>query len=144
MTDADVDGLHIAILMETLLLNGLLPLLLEGRVYLAQPPLYQVKSKKAKAKAKPVYPMSDEELLEYIGGDENRDQYNIQRFKGLGEMNPTELWDTTMNPESRTLLRLVIDDIDKVKQVFEDLMGDNVKPRSEFIEQNAKYAEIDL
>ena len=128
--------------METLLLNGLLPLLLEGRVYLAQPPLYQVKSKKAKAK--PVYPMSDEELLEYIGGDENRDQYNIQRFKGLGEMNPTELWDTTMNPESRTLLRLVIDDIDKVKQVFEDLMGDNVKPRSEFIEQNAKYAEIDL
>tara|TARA_Y100001960_G_scaffold334187_1_gene446777 strand:- start:7975 stop:9942 length:1968 start_codon:yes stop_codon:yes gene_type:complete len=144
MTDADVDGLHIAILMETLLLNGLLPLLLEGRVYLAQPPLYQVKSKKAKAKAKPVYPMSDEELLEYIGGDENRDQYNIQRFKGLGEMNPTELWDTTMNPETRTLLRLVIDDIDKVKQVFEDLMGDNVKPRSEFIEQNAKYAEIDL
>ena len=144
MTDADVDGLHIAVLMQTLLLNGLLPLLQEGRVYLAQPPLYQVKSKKAKAKARPEYPMTDEELIKYIGGEENRDKFHIQRFKGLGEMNPQQLWDTTMNPETRILQRLVIEDLDLVKQVFEDLMGDNVKPRSEFIEENAKYAEIDL
>jgi DNA gyrase subunit B len=144
MTDADVDGLHIAILMQTLLLHGLLPLLEEGRVYLAQPPLYQVKSKKAKAKARAEYPMSDEELLIYIGGEENRGNFNIQRFKGLGEMNPEQLWDTTMNPETRILQRLVIEDLEEVKQIFEDLMGDNVKPRSDFIEENAKYAEIDL
>ena len=144
MTDADVDGLHIALLMQTLILSGLKPLLDAGRIYLAKPPLYSVKSKKAKANVKTKYLMDDEELLDFIGGEKNRDLFFIQRFKGLGEMNPEQLWETTMNPEARILQRLVIKDLEKTLSVFEDLMGSNVQPRSIFLEKNAQYAELDI
>jgi DNA gyrase subunit B len=144
MNDADVDGLHIAILMKTLILLGMRELLESGVVYLAKPPLYAVKSKKAKAKDKTDYIMDDEELIKFIGGESNRDKYNIQRFKGLGEMNPRQLWETTMNPDARVIQRLKIKDLDRTLSVFEDLMGDNVQPRSIFLEKNAKYAELDI
>lgn len=144
MTDADVDGLHIALLMQTLIMKGLRSLLDEGIVYLAKPPLYSVKSKKAKVKDKTHYLMNDEELLEFIGGEENRDSFDIQRFKGLGEMNPKQLYETTMNPDTRILQQMVITDIDKTLSVFEDLMGSNVEPRRIFLNKNAKYAELDI
>jgi DNA gyrase subunit B len=144
MTDADVDGLHIALLMQTLILLGAIDLIKEGRIYLAKPPLYSVKSKRAKASAKTNYLMDDQELLDFIGGEENRDLFHIQRFKGLGEMNPPQLWDTTMNPETRVLQQLVISDIEKTMSVFEDLMGTNVQPRSLFLEKNAQFAELDI
>jgi len=144
MTDADVDGLHISLLMETLIIAGAIDLIHEGRIYLAKPPLYSAKSNKAKASSVPNYLMDDKELLDFIGGEENRSQFAIQRFKGLGEMNPEQLWDTTMNPETRVLQRLVISDLDKTKKIFNDLMAKDVKTRSEFLEKNAQYAELDI
>ena len=136
MADADVDGAHIRTLLLTFFFRYMRPLLEQGHVFLAQPPLYKV-SKKG---MKDVYCYTDEELdteLEKIG----RDNVSIQRYKGLGEMNPEQLWDTTMNPENRILIKVTMDDAMKADQIFTILMGDQIEPRREFIEQNAKFVK---
>jgi DNA gyrase subunit B len=138
MTDADVDGAHIATLLLTFFYRFMPELIKQGYVYLAQPPLYQVSKNK-----KVYYAYSDEELdkiLTEIGRD---GQNKIQRYKGLGEMDAEQLWDTTMNPETRILLKVMIDEdtSNEIDLTFTTLMGDQVEPRREFIELNAKYAK---
>ncbi|MEO0895432.1 MAG: DNA topoisomerase (ATP-hydrolyzing) subunit B [Bacteroidota bacterium] len=140
MTDADIDGSHIRTLLLTLFYRHFLPLIELGYVYIALPPLYQVKVGKKSRYA------WDEEgrkaaIDELAGGDENR--VNIQRYKGLGEMNPEQLWDTTMDIDKRTLQKVTIDSAAEADNLFSTLMGDDVAPRREFIELNAKYANID-
>ena len=138
MTDADVDGAHISTLLLTFFYRFMPELIKKGYVYLAQPPLYKVeKSKVIK------YAYSDEELEEILA-EVGRDQNNrIQRYKGLGEMNPEQLWETTMDPESRVLLRVTVDEdaSSEIDLTFTTLMGDNVEPRREFIEANARYVK---
>lgn len=136
MTDADVDGSHIRTLMLTFFYRYMKPLLEEGHVYIAQPPLYKI----AKG-GKEHYVYSDEELEAYLS-EIGKDGINLQRYKGLGEMNPEQLWDTTMNPETRTLLRVSLEDAIAADEIFTVLMGDKVEPRKEFIEENAKLVSI--
>ena len=138
MTDADVDGAHIATLMLTFLYRFMPDLIRKGHVYLAQPPLFKVERNK-----KVYYAYDDIELgkiLQEIGRDGNN---KIQRYKGLGEMDAEQLWDTTMDPEKRILLRVTIDEESEseIDVVFNTLMGDKVEPRREFIEENAKYVQ---
>ena len=138
MTDADVDGAHIATLMLTFLYRFMPELIKQGHVYLAQPPLYKLEKNK-----KTWYCYSDDELskiLDEVGRDQNN---KIQRYKGLGEMDADQLWETTMDPEKRVLLKVVMDDEDEasVNVTFQTLMGDKVEPRREFIEQNAKFVK---
>ena len=138
MTDADVDGSHIATLMLTFLYRFMPELIKEGHVYLAQPPLYKLEKNK-----KVWYAYSDEELNSILA-DVGRDQNNkIQRYKGLGEMDPEQLWETTMDPERRVLLRVNMDEESEsdVDVTFTTLMGDKVEPRREFIEKNAKFVK---
>ena len=141
MADADVDGAHIRTLLLTFFFRYMRPLIENGNVYLAQPPLYKL-SKKG---MKDVYCYTDEDLdkaykeLEEKGI--TRDQLGLQRYKGLGEMNPEQLWDTTMNPETRILVKVTMDDAIKADEIFTLLMGDEVEPRREFIQQNAKYVK---
>lgn len=135
MTDADVDGAHIRTLLLTLIFRYMRPLLDAGYVYIAQPPLYQIKQGK-----KEIYLDTDEELRRWQS--ENPDaRYSLQRYKGLGEMDYEQLWDTTMNPENRRLLRVTVDDGEVANEVMEMLMGDDVPPRREFIEENAVYVQ---
>ncbi|WP_442861800.1 DNA topoisomerase (ATP-hydrolyzing) subunit B [Caproiciproducens sp. MSJ-32] len=134
MTDADVDGAHIRTLLLTFFFRYMRGLLDGGHVYIAQPPLYQVKKNK-----KEYYVYSDEELetlLKELGGKDS--STSIQRYKGLGEMNATQLWDTTMDPEKRVLLKATVEDAKEADEIFTILMGDKVEPRREFIEKNAK------
>ena len=134
MTDADVDGSHIRTLLLTFFYRYMRPLVEGGYVYIAQPPLYKVVKNR-----KETYVYSDEELeklLDEIG----REGIEIQRYKGLGEMNPEQLWDTTMNPETRTILRVDLEDAISADEIFTLLMGDKVEPRREFIQNNAKQA----
>jgi DNA gyrase subunit B len=136
MCDADVDGSHIETLILTFFFRYMRELIENGYVYIATPPLYLVK-KGAKKK----YAWNDEErdaIAESMGGS-----VNIQRYKGLGEMNAEQLWDTTMNPEFRTLRQITIENATESDRTFSMLMGDEVPPRREFIEKNAKYANID-
>ncbi|MEM6629837.1 MAG: DNA topoisomerase (ATP-hydrolyzing) subunit B [Bacteroidota bacterium] len=141
MTDADVDGSHIRTLLLTLFYRYFLPLIEAGHIYIAMPPLYQVRVGK-----KFLYCWTEEDrknaVTELAGGDEGR--ATIQRYKGLGEMNPDQLWDTTMNPETRTLQLVTIESAAQADLLFSTLMGDEVAPRREFIEQNARYANIDI
>jgi DNA gyrase subunit B len=140
MTDADVDGSHIRTLILTLVFRYMKALIEQGFLYIATPPLYQVK-KGNKAE----YCWSDSErdvLVRDMGGD-NPDSVKIQRYKGLGEMNAEQLWETTMDPERRTLKLVTLDNAAEADRVFSMLMGDEVPPRREFIEANAKYARID-
>ena len=134
MADADVDGSHIRTLLLTFFFRFMRPLVEEGHVYIAQPPLYRLtKSKKHK------YAFSDQErdkILSELGGSAD-----IQRYKGLGEMDSEQLWETTMNPETRIMLRVELQDAAAADEVFTILMGDKVEPRREFIEKNAKYAQ---
>lgn len=136
MTDADVDGSHIRTLLLTFFYRYMRPLIETGHVYIAQPPLYRVR--KGGKKAKDHYAYDDKELdkiLKEIG----RDNISIQRYKGLGEMDAYQLWDTTMNPETRTILKVSLEDAVAADEIFTILMGSKVEPRREFIEQNAKY-----
>lgn len=155
MADADVDGSHIRTLLLTLFYMYMTDLILEGKLYIAQPPLYKLKKGKHE-----YYAHNEEEREEIIErlrkesgskstpdvkidefGQAKIDGIAISRFKGLGEMNPEQLWETTMNPETRTLLQVTIDDAVQATKVFQTLMGDKVEPRREFIERNAKYVK---
>ncbi len=141
MTDADVDGSHIATLIMTFIFRYMKELVEQGYVYIAQPPLYLVKKGKEQA-----YAWDDAERkieTARIGGGKD-DSVNIQRYKGLGEMNADQLWETTMNPLTRTLKQVTIDSLTNADGVFSMLMGDEVPPRREFIETHAKYAKIDV
>lgn len=141
MTDADIDGSHIRTLLLTLFFRYMHPLIEAGHIYIAQPPLYQVKAGKKRR-----YCWTEEDrkaaIEEFAGGDESK--VSVQRYKGLGEMNPDQLWDTTMDPEHRTLQRVSIDSAAEADHIFTTLMGDEVAPRRAFIERNAKYAKIDI
>ena len=140
MTDADVDGSHIDTLILTFFFRYMVDLIRGGHVYLATPPLFRVKKGK-----KQIYCWTEDErkaaIAEVGGGSEAG--VNVQRYKGLGEMSAEQLWDTTMNPETRLLRQLTIENAAEVERTFSMLMGDDVPPRREFIEQNAHYANID-
>jgi DNA gyrase subunit B len=138
MTDADVDGAHIATLLLTFLYRFMPDLIREGHVYLAQPPLYKVEKNK-----KVWYAYNDDELnaiMTEIGRDQNN---KVQRYKGLGEMDAEQLWETTMDPHKRVLLRVNMneDDDSELDVTFSTLMGDKVEPRRDFIEANAKFVK---
>ena len=134
MTDADVDGAHIRILMLTFFFRHMRPLLEKGYVYAAQPPLYKI------ARGKNVwYAYSDEELNNILNEIGREPKPQINRYKGLGEMNADQLWETTMDPEHRTLLQVTMEDAAAADETFALLMGEKVEPRREFIERNAKY-----
>ncbi len=134
MADADVDGSHIRTLLLTFFFRYMRPLIEDGRVYLAQPPLYKIfKGKKV------YYAYSDKERDQYMATLEGK--WDISRYKGLGEMNPKQLWETTMNPENRTVLKVEMDDAARADEIFTILMGDKVAPRREFIEKNARYVK---
>lgn len=138
MADADVDGSHIRTLLLTFFFRFMRPLIEEGHVYLAQPPLFKVfRGKKVR------YAFSDEERDAYIAelAGESNAKVDVQRYKGLGEMDPEQLWETTMDPAARTMIKVNLEDVAKADEIFSILMGDKVEPRREFIEQNARYAK---
>jgi len=141
MTDADVDGSHIDTLILTFFFRYMKDLIEQGYVYIATPPLYLIKKGKEEE-----YCWTEEQRLELVqrystNGDDKG--VHIQRYKGLGEMNAEQLWTTTMNPELRTLRQVLIENGTEADRTFSMLMGDEVPPRREFIEKNAKYAKID-
>jgi DNA gyrase subunit B len=151
MTDADVDGSHIRTLLLTFLYRHMKDLITAGKVYIAQPPLYKIKKGKEE-----FYAYDDKERTEILkrlkvnikGNGKDKDEtpdgikgVTISRYKGLGEMNPEQLWDTTMNPETRTILQVTIGSAATADKIFETLMGDDVEPRREFIQKNAKYVK---
>ncbi|MEJ2184927.1 MAG: DNA topoisomerase IV subunit B, partial [Gemmatimonadota bacterium] len=137
----DVDGAHIRTLLLTFFFRHMRELIEAGHVFIAQPPLYRVSKGKEEH-----YAYSDEERETIIGrlspnGKDERRGLSIQRYKGLGEMNPEQLWKTTMDPETRTILQVTLEDGVEADQIFSTLMGDDVEPRREFIETNAKYVK---
>ena len=141
MTDADIDGSHITTLILTFFFRHMKELIEEGYVYIATPPLYLVKKGKEST-----YCWTEEqrqEAIKKIAGDGKESSVNIQRYKGLGEMNAEQLWETTMRPDTRTLRQVPIDSAAEADRIFSMLMGDDVPPRREFIEKNAKYAKVD-
>ena len=141
MTDADVDGSHIATLILTFIYRYMAALVEQGHIYIAQPPLYQVKKGKESA-----YAWTEDQrrlqIEKLAGGKE--ENVSVQRYKGLGEMNASQLWETTMNPETRTLKQVTIESAAEADRIFSMLMGDEVAPRREFIESHAKYARLDV
>ena len=138
-TDADVDGAHIRTLILTLLYRYFRPLIDHGYVYIAQPPLYKVKRGK-----EILYFYTEEEKIKALGKDVDQSQTAIQRYKGLGEMNADELWETTMDPEARILKQVNIEDAIEADKVFDMLMGDDVPARKSFIQSNARLARLDI
>jgi DNA gyrase subunit B len=141
MTDADVDGAHIRTLLLTFFFRQMRELIDAGYVYIAQPPLYRVSRGK-----KEFYAFTEDEREEYVkrlgnGKDKKSKKVTIQRYKGLGEMNPEQLWQTTMDPDTRTVLRVDIEDGAMASKLFDELMGDEVEPRKRFIEKNARYVK---
>jgi DNA gyrase subunit B len=141
MTDADVDGAHIRTLLLTFFFRHMRQLIEEGMVYIAQPPLYRI----ARGKEEHYVYSEDEQkaLLSRMqaNGGEGKRSINVQRYKGLGEMNPEQLWKTTMDPETRTILQVTLEDAVDADHVFTTLMGDEVEPRRKFIEENARYVK---
>jgi len=140
MTDADVDGAHIRTLLLTFFYKEMQQLIHAGYIYIAQPPLYRVSKGKEE-----FYAYDEKERDTYIkrltNGTESRATINVSRYKGLGEMNPDQLRDTTMDPAKRTLLKVTMEDALEASQLFETLMGDEVEPRRKFIEENAKFVK---
>ena len=139
MADADVDGMHIRTLLLTFFFRYMRPLITNGNVYIAQPPLFKVERKK-----KVYYAFSDEERDRYTAELSEDGKYKdvaVQRYKGLGEMDPEQLWETTMDPERRTIIRITMEDALKADETFSILMGDKVEPRRKFVEKNAKFAQ---
>src|SRR5690606_32581876 len=143
MTDADVDGAHIRTLLLTFFFRQMRQLIEEGMIYIAQPPLYRL----AKGKQE-FYAYSDDERDEVLGrlknGASDSRGIHVQRYKGLGEMNAEQLWKTTMDPATRTILQVTLEDAVEADMVFQTLMGEEVDPRRRFIEEHAKYAKLDL
>jgi len=135
MTDADIDGSHIRTLLLTFLYRHMRELIEQEKVYIAQPPLYRIKKGSSE-----YYAYSDEER-DKITKNIGKDGISIQRYKGLGEMNPDQLWKTTMDPERRVLLQVTLEDAAEAEHIFSILMGDQVEPRRKFIEENAKYVK---
>jgi topoisomerase-4 subunit B len=140
MTDADTDGAHIQVLLLTFFYRYMKPLIDEGRVYIAQPPLYKISRKSGKLETVR-YAYSDEQLQNYL--KEFGKNYELQRYKGLGEMNPEQLWETTMNPETRTLLQVQIEDAAKAERRVSTLMGDKIDPRKRWIVENVDFREFE-
>jgi DNA gyrase subunit B len=140
MTDADIDGSHIRTLLLTFFFRYMKQIIEKGYLYIAQPPLYQIKHSKES-----IYAYSDREKDDYVGSLAKETKYVIQRYKGLGEMTPEQLWETTMNPEHRVVLQVRLDDLVEAEDTFNILMGDDVAPRRKFIEDNAtKVMNLDL
>ena len=142
MTDADVDGSHIDTLIMTLFYRFMPKVIEEGHLYIATPPLYKCTYKKFSE-----YCYTEQQrqafIDKYVAGDENSAALHTQRYKGLGEMNPDQLWETTMDPSTRLLKQVTIENAAEADEIFSMLMGDDVEPRREFIEKNATYANID-
>jgi DNA gyrase subunit B len=139
MTDADVDGSHIRTLLLTFFFRHMQPLIQEGHLYIAQPPIYRLKNGKDIQYVYNEAGLSEAQLLaKALTPYKNPERINVQRYKGLGEMNADQLWDTTMNPEGRTLLKVTIEDAAEADQVFDMLMGSAVPPRRRFIQTHAK------
>ena len=136
LSDADQDGAHIRAILLTFFFRYMRPLITGGHVFIGMPPLYKISSGKSIK-----YAYSDKELLEYTKGKKN---YTIQRYKGLGEMNPEQLWETTLNPDNRSLIRVTIDDVAEADRMVTVLMGDKVEPRKEYISENAEFNKKDL
>ena len=141
MTDADVDGAHIATLLLTFFFRHMRPVIDAGYIYLATPPLYKIAHGKEEK-----YVYSDEQKDNYLKtiAPNLKDKVGIQRYKGLGEMNPEQLWKTTMNPETRILKQITVEDAVKADEVFDILMGSEVPPRKKFIQTHAKLATLDV
>lgn len=139
MTDADVDGSHIDTLLLTFLYRFMPDLIFEGHVYIAQPPLYKVSSKRGG----PKYLKNDAALEKYKKTHKDG-TYSLQRYKGLGEMSPEQLWETTLNPETRSLKQVFIEDAKAASESVSLLMGNQVEPRRQFIHENADYATVDI
>ena len=137
MTDADVDGAHIRTLLLTFFFRYMRPLIDAGYIYIAQPPLFRARSKRNKEET---YLYDDRELERFFM-DKDKDKYDISRYKGLGEMDASELWDTTMNPANRAILQVTLEDAMAAEEIFTVLMGDKVEPRREFIQNNAEYVK---
>ena len=136
MTDADVDGAHIRTLLLTFFFRHMQSVINEGHLYIAQPPLYRIQAGVRSATSTPI--TSETSDRRGAQGPERRGEVPIQRYKGLGEMNPEQLWDTTMNPATRTMLRVDLDDAVQADETFDMLMGDQVPPRKQFIQTHAK------
>jgi DNA gyrase subunit B len=141
MTDADVDGSHIATLILTFFFRHMRPMIENGYIYIATPPLYLMKKGKTEE-----YCWNDRQRQTFINryAEGNENLTTTQRYKGLGEMNASQLWETTMNPDIRTLRQVTIENAAEADHVFSMLMGEDVAPRREFIEENATYANIDV
>jgi DNA gyrase subunit B len=136
MTDADVDGAHIRTLLLTFFYRYMREFIEQGYIYIAQPPLYKIQQGK-----KVQYVYNDKQLEELLPTLSAVPKPSIQRYKGLGEMNPEQLWETTMDPEARTLLQVNLQDAIEADEIFDTLMGDKVEPRRNFIQDNAKYVK---